>query len=55
MVASLSVALLVLLSAAPALAGEAGAVPEASNLTLVALGIAGLLIGRRAASKRRRD
>lgn len=36
-----------LLTTAPALASGAAPVPEASNLTLFALGAAGVLIGRR--------
>ena len=54
MVARLLFAAVALLAASPAWAGETAAVPEGSNLTLFALGLAGVLIGRRA-SRRKRD
>ena len=41
-------ALLALASAAPAWAGESTAVPEGSHLTLFALGVLGVVVGRRA-------
>jgi hypothetical protein len=41
-----------LLSAAPALAGEGAQVPEGSQLTLFALGILGVIVGRRASMRR---
>jgi hypothetical protein len=54
MVARLPLALLALI-AAPAWAGGGTAVPESSNLTLFALGLAGVLIGRRASRSRKQD
>ena len=54
MVARLPLALLTLI-AAPAWAGGGTAVPEGSNLTLFALGLAGVLIGRRASRSRKQD
>jgi hypothetical protein len=44
-----------LLAASPALANSAAQVPEGSNLTLFALGIAGVLIGRRASTRHKPD
>lgn len=44
-------ALALLVSAAPAWAREAAAVPEGSHITLFALGLLGLIIGRRAAMR----
>jgi hypothetical protein len=41
-----------LLLAAPAYAADSIALPDPSGVTLLALGIAGLLVGRRIASKR---
>jgi hypothetical protein len=41
--------------ASPALAQGGAIVPEPSDLTLFALGIAGVIIGRRASIKRRKD
>ena len=55
MVARLLVLLPALLLASPALADGGAALPEGSNLTLFALGIAGVLIGRRASMGRKRD
>jgi hypothetical protein len=55
MVARILLALPALLTGVPAWAGETAAVPEGSNLTLFALGIAGVLIGRRASARRKRD
>lgn len=44
------------LSASPAFAGEVGAqVPEASALTLFALGVLGILVGRRGAMRKKDD
>ncbi len=41
---------------APAMASDGSAqVPEGSSLTLFALGLAGLLVGRRFATKSRKD
>lgn len=54
MVKRLPLSLLALLAPTPVWAGEAAAVPEGSNLTLFALGVAGVLIGR-SASRRKRD
>jgi hypothetical protein len=54
MVARLSLVSLALL-ASPAWAGGGTAVPEGSNLTLFALGLAGMLIGRRASRSRKQD
>ena len=48
MPARLLVALMALASAAPAWAGESTAVPEGSHLTLFALGLIGVIVGRRA-------
>ena len=50
--------LVALLSAAPAWAGDSTAVPEGSHLTLFALGVLGVIIGRRAsisAQRRKED
>ena len=41
-------ALLALVTAAPAWAGDGTAVPEGSHVTLFALGLLGVIIGRRA-------
>ena len=49
MVARLLFALVALLSAAPAWAEDGTAVPEGSHLTLFALGLIGVIVGRRAA------
>jgi hypothetical protein len=54
MVARLSLVLFGLL-ATPAWAGGGTAVPEGSNFTLFALGLAGVLIGRRASRTRKQD
>lgn len=48
-------AALVLLSASPAAAQTSAQVPEGSQLTLFALGLAGVLIGRRLSARRKRD
>ncbi len=48
MTARLLLALAALLSAAPAWAGESASVPEGSHLTLFALGVLGVVVGRRA-------
>ncbi len=42
------VALVALLSAAPAWAHDSTAVPEGSHVTLFALGLLGVIVGRRA-------
>ena len=48
MLPRLLAALVILVSAAPAWAGDSTAVPEGSHLTLFALGLLGVIIGRRA-------
>ena len=48
MVARLLFALVALLSTAPAWAEDGTAVPEGSHLTLFALGLIGVIVGRRA-------
>ena len=56
MVARILVAFAAVQMASPAFADGGGAqLPEGSNLTLFALGIAGVLIGRRASMGRKRD
>ncbi len=55
MPARIALAALFLAAATPAWAGDATAVPEGSHLTLFALGLAGVLIGRRASARRKRD
>ncbi len=54
MVLRLLIALSTLLSAAPAWAEDGTAVPEGSHLTLFALGLLGVIIGRRASMKAQR-
>ena len=49
MVIRILAAVAVLVSAAPAWAQESAAVPEGSHLTLFALGVLGVIVGRRAA------
>lgn len=48
-------AAMVFASAAPAMADAGAQVPEGSNLTLFGLGILGVIIGRRFATRRKRD
>jgi hypothetical protein len=57
MITRLTVALAALVSSAPAWAQDSTAVPEGSHLTLFALGILGVLVGRRASmsAKRRKQ
>jgi hypothetical protein len=55
MVARLLVSLLTLSASVPAWANGATPLPEGSNLTLFAIGIAGVLIGRLASARRKRD
>ncbi len=55
MAARLTYAAILLLSAAPAAAQGAVQVSEASNITLFALGVAGVLLGRRLSMRRRDD
>ena len=50
----LAIALLALLSATPAWAQESAAVPEGSQLTLFALGLLGVIVGRRLSMRRPR-
>ncbi|APE28016.1 PEP-CTERM sorting domain-containing protein [Aurantiacibacter gangjinensis] len=47
MLARITLSAILLLSASPAMAQNVAQVPEASALTLFALGIAGVIIGRR--------
>jgi hypothetical protein len=54
MVVRIPLALALLVSAAPAWAQDGTAVPEGSHLTLFALGVLGVIIGRRASMKARR-
>lgn len=51
----LTYAAILLLSAAPAAAQGAVQVSEASNITLFALGVAGVLLGRRLSMRRSDD
>lgn len=51
----LTYAAILLLSAAPAAAQGAAQVSEASNITLFALGVAGVLLGRRLSMRRKDD
>ena len=53
MIARFSCALLFLVYAAPAWADAGAQVPEGSQLTLFALGILGVVIGRRFATRRK--
>ena len=55
MVARITFVLAALLSATPAWAGDSTAVPEGSHLTLFALGLLGVIVGRRASTRRKRD
>jgi hypothetical protein len=52
MVLRILLSLWLLLSAAPAFAAEGAQVPEGSQLTLFALGILGVIVGRRASMRR---
>ena len=52
MVTRLAFALLALATSAPAWASNGTAVPEGSQLTLFALGVLGVVIGRRASMSR---
>jgi len=47
-------ALVLLVSAAPAWAGTSTAVPEGSDVTLFALGLIGVIVGRRASMNAQR-
>lgn len=55
MVIRLFIALSALVSAVPASAADGTAVPEGSHLTLFALGLIGVIVGRRASMRRKRD
>jgi hypothetical protein len=58
MIIRIALALAALVSSAPAWAQDGTAVPEGSHLTLFALGLLGVIIGRRAsmnAQRRKRD
>jgi hypothetical protein len=48
-------ALLMLAAATPAWAGDGTAVPEGSQLTLFALGLLGVIVGRRASMRRSKE
>jgi hypothetical protein len=54
MVARITLVLAALVSAAPAWAHDSTAVPEGSHLTLFALGLLGVIIGRRASTNSQR-
>lgn len=58
MVPRISLAAILLLSAVPAWAQDAASVPEGSQFTLFALGVLGVIVGRRAsiwAQRRNRE
>jgi len=58
MVTRIALALAALASSAPAWARDGTAVPEGSHLTLFALGLIGVIVGRRAsmnAKRRKKD
>ncbi len=50
-----SIALSALVAASPAWASGSTPIPEPTDLTLLALGVAGVIIGRRAAKKPPKD
>jgi len=54
MIVRLALPLAVLVSSAPAWAQESTALPEGSNLTLFALGLLGVIVGRRASMNAKR-
>lgn len=47
--------IVLLFAATPAMASASSAVPEPNNLVLLGMGVAGLIMGRRAARRRPRD
>jgi hypothetical protein len=51
----LTLVVIMLFTASPAAAQSAAQVSEASNLTLFALGVAGVLLGRRLSMRRKDD
>ena len=51
----LAIAIGVLAAATPAWAGGSTPIPEPTDITLLAMGLAGLIIGRRAAKKPPQD
>ena len=55
MLLRLALVLTALLTSAPAWANSGTAVPEGSQLTLFAIGLLGVIVGRRASMKRKRD
>jgi len=58
MTTRIAIATVALVSAVPAWAADGTAVPEGSHLTLFALGLIGVIVGRRAsinAQRRKRD
>lgn len=55
MVARILFSLAVLVTASPALADSSTQVPEGSQLTLFALGLLGVIVGRRASMHRPKD
>jgi hypothetical protein len=48
-------AIVLLFAATPAMASGSSAVPEPNNLVLLGMGVAGLVMGRRAAKRRPKD
>lgn len=55
MISRIFIGLALLLTASPAWAQQSAQVPEGSQLTLFALGLLGVIIGRRASMRRHRD
>ena len=55
MVTRIILAFAALVSSAPAWGQDGTAVPEGSHLTLFALGLLGVIVGRRASIRRKRD
>ena len=52
---NLAIAIGLLAAATPAWAGGSTPIPEPTDITLLAMGLAGLIIGRRAAKKPPKD